>query len=749
MSKALKPSRLDIDPTSPKAAKEWKHWKRTFDNFITECGTEAPDKFRSVINFISSDVFEYVEECTTYDQVVETLTKLYVKTPNTIFARHQLSSRKQKPGESLDEYLEELKKLSKHCNFEAVTAETYRSEMIRDSFINGLTSSYIRQRLLESTKLTLDEAHQKARTLDVAQKNAEVYSQNIQPTVAAATVETEPDSESVTSSSLAALRKGSNPRQATRKKSCYFCGGAMHANRSLCPARDATCHNCSKTGHFSSVCQSTKNKAKDSNLSAIYSSTLCAISAACPSNLRHASVQVTINGTSLDALIDSCSSDNFISEKAFKSLNIPMTSSDKKVSMALTSMQSAVIGSCTLTLSLNDHVYENVKVDILQNLCSDVILGYGFQKEHKNVIFEVRGTQPDLVITGKQINDTNVAAITDEPTNVAKVKPPSLFKSLPENIKPIATKSRFFNKDDRNFIKNELKVLLESGMIQRSDSPWRAQVLVAKDEFNRHRKRLCVDYSQTINLYTNLDAYPLPRIDEMVNNLSKYKFFSTYDLKSAYHQIPLQESERKYTAFECLGDLYEFTVIPFGVTNGVPCFQRIMDDLVKEEGLTDTFPYLDNVTIGGVDEEDLKRNDIAFQEMIKKRNIKLNGSKTVQCSPVIDILGYRISDKGIQPDPERLRPLLEFPPPSNTASLRRALGMFAYYVKWIPQFSDKVRPLAETETFPLNKAAIESFNAIKTELGRVVLAPIDEDTPFVVECDASDTATSASLNQNG
>ncbi|XP_057290347.1 uncharacterized protein LOC130613046 [Hydractinia symbiolongicarpus] len=406
MSKALKPSRLDIDPTPPKAAKERKHWKGTFDlfTFITECGTEAPDKFRSVINFISSDVFEYVEECTTYDQVVETLTKLYVKTPNTIFARRQLSLRKQKPGEPLDEYLEELKKLSKHCNFEAVTAETYRSEMIRDSFINGLTSSYIRQRLLETT------------------------------------VETESDSESVTSSSLAALRKGFNPRQATRKKSCYFCGGAMHTNGSLCPARDATCHNCSKTGHFSSVCQSTKNKAKDSNLSAIYSPTLCAISAACPSNLRHASVQVTINGTSLDALIDSCSSDNFFSEKAFKSLNIPMTSSDKKVSMALTSMQSAVIGSCMLTLSLNDHVYENVK--------------------HKNVIFEFRGTQPDLVITGKQINDTNVAAITDEPTNVAKVKPPSLFKVYQKISNQLLQNQGFSTRMTETLLRTNLKCYL-------------------------------------------------------------------------------------------------------------------------------------------------------------------------------------------------------------------------------------------------------------------------------------------------
>lgn len=261
MSKVLKPTRLDVDPTSPKAAKEWKHWKRTFDNFIAECGTDAPDKFRSIVNFISSDVFDYVEECTTYDEVIDTLTKLYVKTPNTIFARHQLASRKQKPDESHDEYLEELKKLSKPCNFVAVTAETYRCEMIRDSFRNGLSSSYIRQRLLENTKLTLEGAHNKARTLDFAQKNSEAYSQTIQPSTVAAATATDTSNETANESlsSLAAMQKGVK-QSGVRKRSCYFCGGYMHANRILCPAREAVCHNCSKTGHFSKVCQSSKKK---------------------------------------------------------------------------------------------------------------------------------------------------------------------------------------------------------------------------------------------------------------------------------------------------------------------------------------------------------------------------------------------------------------------------------------------------------------------------------------------------------
>ena len=406
-----------------------------------------------------------------------------------------------------------------------------------------------------------------------------------------------------------------------------------------------------------------------------------------------------------------------------------MTRSDKQVSMALTSMESTAIGSCQLTLLVNNREYQNNKVDTLQipdtlqNLCSDIILGHDFQKQHSKVTFQFEGSQPELII--KPLAKSNVTALdkcnpTSQPklkptkpsqpakspkmtvkpesaappepappsepashsnalpTKFADVTPPSLFKSLPKDIKPIATKSRSFNKDDRDFIKTEIQSLLKAGMIQRSDSAWRAQVLVAKDEFNRRRKRLCVDYSQTINLYTNVDAYPLPRIYEMVNRLSKYKFFSTYDLKSAYYQIRLQESQRKYTAFECLGDLYEFVGMPFGVTNGVPCFQRSMDDLVNEEGLKDTFPYLDNVSIGGVDEVDLKRNYLAFQEMIKRRNITLNNAKTVQNALSIDTLGYRISQNSTKPDPEQLRPLLEFPPPSNAVSFKRALGMFAY-----------------------------------------------------------------------
>ena len=99
------------------------------------------------------------------------------------------------------------------------------------------------------------------------------------------------------------------------------------------------------------------------------------------------------------------------------------------------------------------------------------------------------------------------------------------------------------------------------------------------------------------------------------------------------------------------------------MTNGVPAFQRIIDNVVAQEGLKDTFPYLDNVTIAGVDEADHDRNVAAFLEMTKRRNITLNASKCIHSVAVIDILGYRISHNSIQPDPEPLRPLQGYPPP--------------------------------------------------------------------------------------
>ena len=253
-----------------------------------------------------------------------------------------------------------------------------------------------------------------------------------------------------------------------------------------------------------------------------------------------------------------------------------------------------------------------------------------------------------------------------------------------------------------------MKRLVQEDIIESSVSPWRAQVLVVVND--KQKRRMVIDYSQTINRFTHLDAFPLPRIDDLVNKIAKYRVFSSIDLRSAYHQIKIKDAEKPYTAFEALGKLYQFKRIPFGVTNGVASFQRIIDNIITSENLEATFAYVDDVTVCGKDQQEHDRNLNKLKEAIIKYNLILNEEKSVYSVREINLLGYNISDGVIRPDPERLRPLKNMPEPFDQPSLKRIIGMFSYYSSWIKDFSNKIAPLVRTKTFPLS---IEARSAIK------------------------------------
>ena len=107
------------------------------------------------------------------------------------------------------------------------------------------------------------------------------------------------------------------------------------------------------------------------------------------------------------------------------------------------------------------------------------------------------------------------------------------------------------------FINKEIDCLYSEEIIKPSMSLWRAQIVVVKDASNNKRRK-CVDYSQTINLFTELDAYPLPRIETLINDLAKYHVFSTFDLHSAYHQIQITDKDRPFTACSVLKNRAHF-----------------------------------------------------------------------------------------------------------------------------------------------------------------------------------------------
>jgi transposase InsO family protein len=327
------------------------------------------------------------------------------------------------------------------------------------------------------------------------------------------------------------------------------------------------------------------------------------------------------------------------------------------------------------------------------------------------------------------------------------IEPPSLFPNLDANCRPIATHSRKFCADDREFIQQETDQLLKAGVIEPSISPWRAQVVVVKNN-NQHRKRMVIDYSQTVNRFTQHDAYPLPLIDELVHRVSQNKVFSVLDLKSAYHQIPMKQDEKLYTAFEANGQLYQFTRMPFGLTNAVAAFQRIMNQIISTHGLNGVYSYLDDIIVAGESLTEHDENLSRFLNVTKSLNITLNSDKCVWRKESINFLGYTIGAGEVKPDSSRLDPLRNLPLPQDQSSLKRTVGLFSYFSKWVPKFSDKISALTSSP-FPLNEEALKSFEDIKSEIEKAALSPINENIPFIVESDASDQALAATLIQDG
>ena len=185
------------------------------------------------------------------------------------------------------------------------------------------------------------------------------------------------------------------------------------------------------------------------------------------------------------------------------------------------------------------------------------------------------------------------------------IKPVKLFEHLSLDCHPVITKRRKYSKAEEDFVSNEVAKLLADDIIELSSSPWRAQVVVTKHA--NHKKCMCIDYSQTVNKFTYLDGYLLPTMQSVVRNVSKYNWFSKLDLSGVYRQVPLSVEERKYTAFEAGGQLYQFKRIPFGLKNAVPCFQRVVNQIISDFICEGTFAYLDDITVCGKTQNAAKR----------------------------------------------------------------------------------------------------------------------------------------------
>ena len=156
--------------------------------------------------------------------------------------------------------------------------------------------------------------------------------------------------------------------------------------------------------------------------------------------------------------------------------------------------------------------------------------------------------------------------------------------------------------------------------------------------------------------------------------------------------------------------------------------------------------HVDNITVGRKTQKEHNGNLGYFLKVAKESNITFNERKCTYSSNSIDLLRYRISKGILKPDPGRVKPLLDMPVPENFKSLRRVIGMFAYYAQWITKYSDKIKSLVETKSFPISEQALQSYNELKKVSFDATLGIIDYEKQFAIETDPSEVAISTALN---
>ena len=236
---------------------------------------------------------------------------------------------------------------------------------------------------------------------------------------------------------------------------------------------------------------------------------------------------------------------------------------------------------------------------------------------------------------------------------------------------------------------------------------------------------------------TKPDVFPLPRINDLLDQLGKSKYYTTLDLVSGYWQIRVHANSQEKTAFATHQGSYEFRVMPFGVMNAPAVFQRLMQRVLS--GLQFISVYLDDVIVYSETlTEHVSHLRIVF-ERLRTAGLKLNPAKCIFVCDKVEYLGHLITPAGLKPSEHNLNAVREFPVPTNLKHLRQFLGLTSHYRCFIHNYAKIAHPLYAL----LQKGAQYQWTALSPP----ILAYPDFKKDFVLETNASKLGLGAILSQ--
>ncbi|GJX20666.1 reverse transcriptase domain-containing protein [Tanacetum coccineum] len=540
--------------------------------------------------------------------------------------------------------------------------------------------------------------------------------------------------------------------------------------------QNVTCFGCGEKGHFKDKCPKAGNQQNDGARGRAY-----VVVENPQQNPNVVTGTFLLNDHYACILFDSGAEKSFVSSAFTHFINITPatlnTSYEVELADGKVVSTNTILRSCTLVL-LN-HVF---KIDLLPTRLGsfDVIIGMDWLAYHRALIdcyekivriplpngkiLEVQGERPEKDLRSlacikadeKKLDDIRVVrdfpeVFPDDLLGLPLVREIEFHIDLIPGASPVVRSPYRLAPSEMLELSNQLKELQEKGFIRPSHSPWGAPVLFVKKKDGS--MRMCIEL-QELNKLTIKNRYPLPRIDDLFDQLQGACCFSKIDLRSGYHQLRVREEDIPKTAFRTRYGHFEFTVMPFGLTNAPAIFMDLMNRVCKPYLDKFVIVFIDDILIYSKSEEEHEVHLKTILDLLQKEKLYAKFSKCEFWLQEVQFLGHVVNHDGIHVDPSKVESVKNWKTPESSTEIRSFLGLAGYYRRFIENFSKIAKPLTlltqKNKTYVWGDKQDEAFQILKEKLCNApVLALPDGPDDFVVYCDASKQGFGSVLMQRG
>lgn len=330
--------------------------------------------------------------------------------------------------------------------------------------------------------------------------------------------------------------------------------------------------------------------------------------------------------------------------------------------------------------------------------------------------------------------------------------PRSYDHSIPLLLGAVLVNARpyHYSPQHKTEIEEQVQHLLQNGLITHSHSPFASLVLIVKKKDGSWR--FSVDY-RNLNDLTIKNRFPMPIIEEILDEPAGAQYFTKLDMKSGYHQVRMLTEDEYKTTFKTHHGHYQLKVMPFGLTNAPTTFQCVMNQVLQPFLRKFVMVLLDNILIYSNSLEEHMEHIQLVLNTLRQHQLYLKQSKCSFAQHKLEYLGHIISAEGVSTDPQKTADMLHWPTPTTTTELRAFLGLTGYYRKFVKRYGIIAQPLTNLlkhKNFQWTARAQKAFDELKLAMTRTpILALPNFQAPFQVETDACAKGIGAVLMQQG